>query len=77
MAYDKVVDSSALDASLTTIADAIREKTNSTDKLTLNSMATAISGIKISGTRTWYEGTTEPSSSLGSDGDLYIQTTGS
>lgn len=71
MAYDKVVDSSALDASLTTIADAIRGKTSSTEKLTMSSMATAISGIK-----TWYEGTTEPSSSLGSDGDLYIQTTG-
>lgn len=34
MAYDKVVDSGALDTQLTSIADAIRAKTGSTDALT-------------------------------------------
>ena len=33
MAYDKVVDSAKLDADLTIVADAIREKTGGTDAL--------------------------------------------
>ena len=45
MAYDKVVDSAALDAALTAIADAIRYKTGSTEELTLEGMAAAIAGI--------------------------------
>jgi hypothetical protein len=46
MAYDKVVDSAALDAALVGIADAIRGKTGGTGKLTLEQMAAAIAGIQ-------------------------------
>jgi hypothetical protein len=46
MAYDKVVDSAALDGALTGIANAIRGKTGSTEKLTLDGMAAAITGIQ-------------------------------
>ena len=46
MAYDKVVDSAALDGALTGIADAIRGKTGSAEKLTLDGMAAAIGGIQ-------------------------------
>ena len=49
MAYDKIVDSAALDGALTGIADAIRGKTGSTEKLTLEGMATAIAGIQTGG----------------------------
>lgn len=49
MAYDKVVDSAALDGALTDIADAIREKTGSTEKLTLEGMATAIVNLPVGG----------------------------
>lgn len=49
MAYDKVVDSSVLDAGLKQIADAIREKTGSTDGLTLDDMAEAIAAIEAGG----------------------------
>lgn len=45
MAYDKVVDSAALDAALTDIADAIRTKTGKTDPLTLEQMPSEIEGI--------------------------------
>ena len=46
MAYDKVVDSAALDSALTDIADAIRTKTGGTDSLTLEQMPREIEGIK-------------------------------
>ena len=46
MAYDKVVDSAALDAALTDIADAIRAKTGKTDPLTLEQMPSEIEGIE-------------------------------
>lgn len=46
MAYDKVVDSSKLDATLGGIADAIRAKTGKADELTLEQMATEIAGIQ-------------------------------
>lgn len=49
MAYDKVVDSAALDGALTGIANAIRGKTGSAEKLTLEGMAAAISGITAGG----------------------------
>lgn len=45
MAYDKVIDSAALDAALTDIADAIRAKTGKTDPLTLEQMPSEIEGI--------------------------------
>ena len=46
MAYDKIVDSAVLDANITTVADAIREKTGGTDALTFPAgMAEAIAGI--------------------------------
>ena len=46
MAYDKIVDSTALDTALTDIADAIRAKTGKTDPLTLEQMPSEIEGIE-------------------------------
>lgn len=46
MAIDKAVDSAALDTSLTSIADAIREKTGSLEKLTPADMAAEISAMR-------------------------------
>lgn len=46
MAFDKVVDSQALDGALTAVADAIRNKTGSAETLTLEQMPEAISGIQ-------------------------------
>ena len=45
MAYDKIVDSTALDTALTDIADAIRAKTGKTDLLTIEQMPIEIEGI--------------------------------
>jgi surface protein len=47
MAYDKVVDSAALDASLTAVADAIRAKGKTTEKLKLDDMPAAIAAIGV------------------------------
>ena len=50
MAYDKVVDSSVLDAGLKQIADAIREKGGTSDNLAFpTAMAEAIAAIQASG----------------------------
>lgn len=49
MALDKVVDSAALDAQLTSIADAIRSKGGTTDQLTLAGMVAAINAIQTGG----------------------------
>lgn len=46
MALDKVVDSAALDAQLTSIADTIRSKGGTTDQLTLAGMVDAINAIQ-------------------------------
>ncbi len=46
MALDKVVDSAALDAQMTYIADAIRSKGGTTDQLTLAGMVDAINAIQ-------------------------------
>ena len=46
MALDKVVDSAALDAQLTSIADAIRSKGGTTGQLTLAGMVDAINAIQ-------------------------------
>lgn len=46
MAFDKIVDSTALDTALTNIADAIRNKTGGTDPLTLEQMPGEIEGIE-------------------------------
>lgn len=46
MAYDKVVDSAALDAELGGIANAIRAQTGGEEPLALEEMAAAIGGIK-------------------------------
>lgn len=46
MANYKVVDTDKLDADLTAVADAIREKTGGTEKLTLDEMPGQIGGIK-------------------------------
>lgn len=45
MAYDKIVDSTALDTALTNIADSIRVKTGKTAPLTLEQMPIEIEGI--------------------------------
>lgn len=45
MSYDKIVDSSALDASLTAVADAIRAKTGKAAAMTLAGMPAEIGGI--------------------------------
>ena len=45
MAYDKIVDSSALDTALTDIADAIRTKTGKTTPLTIEQMPSEIESI--------------------------------
>ena len=49
MAYDKVVDSSVLNAKLTAIADAVREKAGTTDAMTLTQIAEAIAAIQTGG----------------------------
>ena len=49
MAYDQIVDSAALDGALTGIANAIRGKTGSTEKMTMEGMAAAIAGIQTGG----------------------------
>ena len=49
MALDKVVDSAALDAQLTSIADAIRSKGGTTNQLTLAGMVDAINAIQTGG----------------------------
>ena len=49
MAFDKVVDSAALDSALTDIANAIRTKTGGTDPLTLEQMPSEIESISGSG----------------------------
>ena len=50
MAYDKVIDSSVLDAGLKQIADAIREKGGTTDSLAFPAaMANAIAAIEAGG----------------------------
>lgn len=50
MAYDKVVDSSVLDAGLKQIADAIREKGGTSDNLAFpTAMAEAIAAIDVGG----------------------------
>lgn len=45
MAYDKIVDSTALDTALTDIADAIRTKTGKTAPLTIEQMSSEIESI--------------------------------
>lgn len=45
MAFDKIVDSTALDTALTDIADSIRAKTGKTEPLTIEQMPSEIEGI--------------------------------
>ena len=61
MAYDKVVDSSVLDAGLKAIADAIREKGGTSDAIAFSAMAEAIAAIEAGGGNIAY-GTITPSS---------------
>ena len=49
MAYDKVVDSAALDTQLTSIADAIRAKTGRPASLTIDEMPIEIASIQTGG----------------------------
>lgn len=54
MAFDKVVDSTALEAGLTQIATAIREKGGTTDALAFpDAMAAAITAIQAGGGSSW------------------------
>ncbi len=46
MAYDKAVDSAVLDAGLTAIANAIREKGGTSDPIAFDAMANAIAAIE-------------------------------
>lgn len=63
MAYDKIVDSTALDTALTDIADAIRTKTGKTSPLTIEQMPSEIESISSgsstpeSDSREVYQGT--------------------
>lgn len=70
MAFDKVVDSTDLDTKLTAIANAIRGVNGATKTYTIGEMSDAITAIGP--VVTVYTGSGEPSSSLGSDGDLYL-----
>ena len=49
MAYDKAVDSAVLDAGLTAIANAIREKGGTSDPIAFDAMANAIAAIEGGG----------------------------
>lgn len=49
MAYDKAVDSAVLDAGLTAIANAIREKGGTSDPIAFDAMANAIAAIEAGG----------------------------
>lgn len=68
MAYDKAVDSAALDAGLTAIANAIRQKAGSSDALAFpDAMAAAIAGIEAgggSGGVTYAKGTITPAEDM-------------
>jgi hypothetical protein len=54
----------ALTEKLTSIADAIRTKTGSADKLTLDGMATAIAGIQTGGGSAMYSGSFTPTENV-------------
>ena len=56
---------------LTNIANAIRSKLGTNITYAPNAMAAAINSITF---QKYYTGTSAPSSSLGNDGDIYIQT---
>ena len=49
MSYDKAVDSAVLDAGLTAIANAIREKGGTSDPIAFDAMAQAIAAIEAGG----------------------------
>lgn len=66
MAYDKVVDSSVLDAGLKAIADAIREKGGTSDNLAFpTAMAEAIAAIEAGGGAKMAYGTFTPTEKIG------------
>lgn len=62
----------ALTNKLTAIADAIREKTETTAPLTLDEMPVAIAGISGGVGVTVHSGVETPVSSMGADGDIYL-----
>lgn len=56
MAYDKVIDSAQLNADLKSVADAIRDKGNTTEKLSFPAgMVSAIGDIKTKESVTWHQ----------------------
>ena len=62
----------ALTDKLTAIADAIREKTDTTALLTLDQMPDAISGISGAEGVIVHSGIEAPDAALGADGDIYL-----
>ena len=57
MAYDQVIDSAAVEAGLTQIADAIREKSGTSDALAFPAaMAEAIAAIQAGGSQAMFNG---------------------
>lgn len=68
MAYDKVVDSSVLDAGLTAIADAIRAKAGTSGSLAFpTAMAEAIAAIEAGGGAVVGRGTFTPSADISTE----------
>ena len=60
MAYDKVIDSAKLDADLTTVADAIRTKTGSTETMAFpDGFVSSIDAIRVAGAGGDYEDANE------------------
>lgn len=47
MAIDKAIDSTAFDAKLTLVADAIRQKSGKTDTMSINQMPSEITSLKV------------------------------
>lgn len=55
------------------IANAVRNKTGTTETMSLGGIVDSINGIETGGvTNTLYIGTTVPTDDVGSDGDIYI-----
>ena len=72
MAYDKAVDSAVLDAGLTAIANAIREKGGTSDPIAFDAMANAIAAIKSGGGAGFATGTLTFNESQGTTSDLTV-----
>ena len=56
---------------LDNLAEAVNDVTNATLPLTIDQMTTALNNLVI---QHYYVGSSTPSSSLGNNGDIYLQT---